>query len=106
MPNDTGLSADHYIVTDLGAAAYAGLRCDHGIVPYFNVMRHLYQVIEFGARFNYGRTDGCAVDGCIGADLYKILHHYITNLRNFFEAAIGLRSKTKSIAADNGACMY
>src|SRR5688500_15684778 len=105
MPYNTGLTADHYIVADLGAAAYAGLRSDDSVIAYFHIVRNLDQVVELGAAFNDGRADGSAVDSGIGADLYIIFHHHIADLRHLFETAVFLRSKTKSITAYHGACM-
>src|SRR5688500_10727248 len=101
MTYDARLPTDHYIVANFGTAAYTGLGRNNGIITYLFIMGYLYQVIEFGARFNERRSDGSAVNGGISADLYKIFHYYITNLRHFFKAAICLRRKTKSIASYN-----
>src|SRR5687767_13866540 len=105
MPYNTGLTADHYIVADLGAAAYAGLGSDDSVVAYVHIVCNLDQVVELGAAFNNGRADSSAIDSGIGADLNIIFHHHIADLRHLFETAVFLRSKTKSITAYNSACM-
>src|SRR5687768_5124661 len=101
MAHNTRLPTDHNVVANFGTAAYAGLGRDYGIIAYLYIMGYLYQVIEFGARFNERRTDGGAVDGGVSTNLHKIFHDYIANLRYFFKAAICLRRKTKSITAYN-----
>src|SRR5258708_396297 len=105
MPYNTCLAADHHMAADLGAATHSRLRGDDRMMSHFHIMRNLDKVIQFGSHPDNGRSDRGPVDRGIRSDLYIILHHYIADLRYFLEAAVRLRCKAESIAANDGAAM-
>src|ERR1035438_7381693 len=100
MPDDACLATDHYIIADFSAATDPGLRSDHGIITYFNVVGNLDKIIQLSTRFNEGRSDGRAVNGGVGANFYIVFHDDIANLWHFFKAAVLLGSKSKPVPAN------
>jgi hypothetical protein len=105
MTCKTGLPTDQNPLTDLSAATNAGLGCNDGKIAHFDIMCDLDEVVQLGATFNKRRAHRGPVDRSIGAYLHIVFNDHIADLRDLFQGSICLRSKTKSIAADNGTGM-
>ena len=106
MSCKSSLAANHHVFSNFCTSANACLSRYYSIIPNFNIMCYLQKIIKLNASANNCTANCSPVNCTIGAYFHMVFYNYISNLRNFFVSAIGLRCKTKSIASNYGTCMY
>src|SRR5262249_39744797 len=93
VPNDTGLTADHYSLADSHTPGNSRLRRYYCVFADYHVMRDLHQIINFRSRLNPGSTKTRSIDGRVRTDFHVVvdldnsdLRHFLLTLRCHFEA--------------------
>src|SRR5262249_26241349 len=102
VPNDTGLTANHYALANSHASSNSRLGSYNGVFADHHVMRDLHQIINLCSRLNPSPTETRPIDGRVGTDFHIVvdldnpdLRHFLLTLRCHFE--------TKSVCNDDHA---
>ena len=101
MAGNAGLAADRTVRTHLGRSGDAAQGRHHGIVPHFDIVGHLAEVVDLDALAHDGRAHCGAVDRRVGADLHIVFEHHVAQLGNLAIAAVFLRSEAEAVGADH-----
>src|SRR5581483_10666593 len=89
--SNTGLTADHGVVSDCDAAGKTSLRSDHYVSADIAVVRDVNQIVQLGALTNARDSEGSAVYATVRANLHVVFDFDSSDLRKFFIAIIGKR---------------
>src|SRR5262249_5738490 len=94
------LAADDGIVFDDSAPGDTGLSRDDDAAADLDIVRDLYQVIDFGSGADPRGSQRTTVDRGVASDLDIIFNHNLSNLRKFL-VPLSVKNITKSVRTDN-----
>lgn len=102
MAGQTSLTTDDDEILDHRAARNADLGADKAVLTNSHVVGNLDKIVDFGPLSYHRLAKASAVQRGVGANFYVVLDHDVTDLRDFFMAAVG-KFIAKAIGADHHA---
>ena len=100
MTSKTSLTTHHTPSADLGGTSHTGLSRHHGVLANLAVVGHLNQVIQLHTLVDDGLTHRRTVHTGVGTNLYIVLDHYDTNLRNLIVTS-GAGSEAEAVGTNH-----
>ena len=88
MIGDANLAADQDALADRATTGDSRLRGDDCVLSDANIVRDLYEVIDFHAGGNFGGFERAAIDCCVGTDLDVRCDLNFPDLRKLPEPAV------------------
>ena len=83
----SSLSPNHHAVADASTASDPDLARNHAAEANVHIMTYLHQVIDHGARTDYGIAECASIDCAVGADFDIVPDQDAPELRNAYRAA-------------------
>ena len=104
MTGNTGLTAKHTPLTNLGAAGNAYLSRHDGIFANIGIMGYLYKVVELHTFAYEGAAHRGAVNTSVGSDFHVVFYCHNTDLWNLV-IALGSGGKAETVGTNDAAGM-
>jgi hypothetical protein len=101
MADNTYLTTNRYVLTQLGASGNSGLGNDDAVFTDNAVVGNLHQVINLGAPSNKCQSQGRTVYRCGCSNLNVVFDNDNADLGNFL-IGLAIRGIAEAVTADNG----